>query len=204
VPLWQIFVISGLSGLSTFNFLFDAMILKRLKIPKLPARTIAFFLTYLCVLLLYLLLVIYPQHLSLAEADLDIKKLKVSIEEQKILYPIFQDLLKKVRVKDTEALPFPKKAKLMRNETAKISSIFQEIAQKSNLVLKEIIPDADALISGAGYLKLNLTVKGNFLDLRNFMLQLGELPYLEHIERIQIRSVQDSKEISFKFFLAQE
>jgi len=135
---------------------------------------------------------------NLAEADLDIKKLKVRIEEQKILYPIFQDLLKKVRVKDTEALPFPKKAKLMRNETAKISSIFQEIAQKSNLVLKEIIPDADALISGAGYLKLN------FLDLRNFMLQLGELPYLEHIERIQIRSVQDSKEISFKLSLAQE
>jgi hypothetical protein len=180
------------------------MILKRLKIPKLPARSIVFFLMFLCVPLFYFLLIIYPQHISLAEADLDIKKLKVRIEEQKMLYPIFQNLLKKVRVKDTEALPFPKKTKLMRNETVKISSIFQEIAQKSNLVLKEITPDVDALISGAGYLKLNLTVKGKFLDLRNFMLQLGELPYLEHIGRIQIRSVQDSKEISFKFFLAQE
>jgi hypothetical protein len=40
--------------------------------------------------------------------------------------------------------------------------------------------------------------------LRNFMLQLGELPYLEHIDRIQIRSVQDYKEISFKILLAQE
>jgi hypothetical protein len=192
------------STLDAFNYLFDAMIVKRLKIHKLPARVIVFFLMYLCVLLFYLLLVIYPQHISLAEADLDIKKLKVRIEEQKILYPIFQNFLKKSRVKDTEGLPFPKQRKLMRNETAKISSIFQEIAQKSNLVLKEIIPDADALISGAGYLKLNLTVKGNFLDLRNFMLQLGDLPYLEHIERIQIRSVQDSKEISFKIFLAQE
>ena len=180
------------------------MILKRLKISKLPSRSIAFFLMCLCVLLIFFLLVIYPQRISLAEADLDIKKLKVRIEEQKILYPIFKNLLKKARVKDTEALPFPKKAKLMRNETAKISSIFQEIAQKSNLVLKEIIPDVGALISGAGYLKLNLTVKGKFLDLRNFMLQLGELPYLEHIERIQIRSVQDSKEISFKILLVQE
>ncbi len=158
----------------------------------------------LCVLLFFFLLVIYPQHISLAEADLDIKKLKVRIEEQKILYPIFQNLLKKTRVKDTESLPFPKKTKLMHNETAKISSIFNEIAQKSNLILKEIIPDVDALIGGSEYLKLNLTVKGEFLDLRNFMLHLGELPYLEHIERIQIRSVQDSKEISFKIFLARE
>jgi hypothetical protein len=180
------------------------MILKRLKISKLPARSIVYFLVCLCVLLFFFLLVIYPQRISLAEADLDIKKSKVRIEEQKILYPIFQNLLKKARAKDSEGLPFPKKRKLMRNETAKISSIFQEIAQKSNLVLKEIIPDVGALISGAEYLKLNLTVKGNFLDLRNFMLQLGELPYLEHIDRIQIRSFQDSKEISFKILLAQE
>lgn len=158
----------------------------------------------LCVLLFFFLLVIYPQHISLAEADQDITKLKVRIEEQKILYPIFQNLLKKARVKDTESLPFPKKTKLMRNETSKISSIFKNIAQKSNLILKEIIPDVDALIGGSEHLKLNLTVKGEFLDLRNFMLHLGELPYLEDIERIQIRSVQDSTEISFKILLARE
>jgi hypothetical protein len=180
------------------------MILKRLKISKLPTRNITFFLIGSCALLFFFLLVVYPQRISLAEADLDIKKLKGSIAEQKILYPIFQDFLKKARVKDTESLPFPKKTKLMRSETAKISSIFQKITQKSNLVLKEIIPDVDALISGSGYLKLNLTVQGEFLDLRNFMLHLGELPYLEHIERIQIRSIQDTKEISFKILLAQE
>lgn len=180
------------------------MILKRLKISKLPTRSIAFFLTYLCVLLFFSLLVIYPQRISLADADLDIKKLKGRIEEQKVLYPIFQNLLKKARVKDTKGLPFPKKTKLTRDETGKISSIFQKITQKSNLTLKEITPDIDALISGSEYLKLDLIVKGEFLDLRNFMLQLGELPYLEHIERIQIRSVQDSKEISFKILLAQE
>ncbi len=180
------------------------MILKRLKISKLPTRSIVYFVMFLCVLLLFFLLVVYPQRISLAEADLDIKKLKVRIEEQKMLYPVFQNLLKKARVKDTEGLPFPKKTKLTRDEILKISSIFQKITQKSNLILKEIIPDVDALISDPGYLKLNLIIKGEFSDLRNLMLQLGELPYLEHIERIQIRSVQDSKEISFKILLAQK
>ena len=180
------------------------MILKHLKISKLPTRSITFFLICLCVLLLLSVLVIYPQRISLAGADLDIKKLKGRIEEQKLLYPIFQNLLKKVRAKDTEGLPFPKKAKLTRDETGKISSIFKKIVQKSNLTLKEITPDIDALIGDSRYLKLNLIVKGEFLDLRNFMLQLGKLPYLEYIERIQIRSVQDSKEISFKILLAQK
>ncbi len=180
------------------------MILERLKISKLPTRSIVYFVLFLCVLLFFFLLVVYPQRISLAEADLDIKKLKGHIEEQKILYPVFKNILKKARVKNTEGLPFPKKTKLTRNETGKISSIFQKIAQKSNLTLKEITPDIDVLIGGSGYLKLNLIVQGEFSDLRNFMLQLGGLPYLEYIERIQIRSVQDSKEISFKFLLAQE
>ena len=180
------------------------MILKKLKISKLPTQNIAFFLMCLCLLLFFFLLVIYPQHISLADADLDIKKLQERIEEQKILYPVFKNLLKKAHLKDIEGLPFPKKTKLTRDETGKIVSIFRKITQKSNLTLKEITPNVDALISDSGHLKLNLIVKGEFLDLRNFMLQLGELPYLEHIERIQIRSVQDSKEISFNVFLAQE
>jgi len=140
----------------------------------------------------------------MSEADLEIEKLKGRIEEQKILFPVFQDLLRKVRLKDTEGLPFPKKAKLVRSETAKTLSIFQELAQKSNLTLESIVPDVDSVIDSSGYLKMKLVVKGEFLGLRDFMLRLGELPYLEHTERIQIRSAQDSKEISLKIWMAQE
>lgn len=180
------------------------MFLERLKIAQLPARSIAFLLICAGGLLVFTLLVIYPQRMSLSEADMEIKKLKGRIEEQRILNPVFQDLLRKVHLKDTEGLPFPQKAKLIHNESAKIASIFQEIAQKSHLKIQDITTDVDSLIDNSGYLKINLVVKGEFSDLRNFMLQLGELPYLEQVERIQIRSTKDAKEVSFKIWLAQE
>jgi Tfp pilus assembly protein PilO len=180
------------------------MIIERFKKSKLPTRSIAFLLVCAGGLLTFFILVIYPQRISLAEADLEIEKLKDRIEEQKILYPVFQDLLRKEHIKVTEGLPFPEKAKMKRDDTAKIWSIFQEIAQKSGLTLEDIVPDVSSLIGSSGYFKMNLVVKGEFFDLRNFFLQLGELPYLEHIEKIRIRPVQNAKEIRLILWMAQE
>jgi inhibitor of KinA sporulation pathway (predicted exonuclease) len=180
------------------------MNLERLKISQLPTRSIAFLLICAGGLLVFTLLVIYPQRLSLAEADLEIMKLKERIDEQRILNPVFQDLLRKVRLKDTEGLPFPKKAKFVHSESATIPSVFQDIAQKSHLTLQDITTDVDSLIENSEYLKIKFVVKGDFVDLRTFMLNLGDLPYLEQIERIQIQSTKDAKEVSFKVWLAQE
>ena len=180
------------------------MAFEQLKTLKLPARSLTYLLLCVCGILLFIFLVIYPNQASLAEADAEIGKLKSRIEEQKILYPVFRDLLRKVRLKETEGLPFPQKTKLIRDDTAKIFSVFKEIVQKSNFRIEDISPDVDALGEDIGYLKMNLVIKGDFSDLRNFLLELEKLPYLEHIERIQIRSSQGTREIHLKLWMAQE
>lgn len=180
------------------------MIIERIKALKLPARSIAFLLICAGGLLAFILLVIYPQQTSLDEADMEIKALKSRIEEQKLLYPVFQDLLRQAHFKNTQGLPFPNKARLGRDETVKISSIFQKIARKNHFKLVEIKSNIESLIDSSGYLKIHLVLEGHFFDLRNLLLQLGELPYLEHIERIQIRSAQEKKIISLNVWLAQE
>ena len=180
------------------------MIVERIKALKLPARSVAFLLICAGGLLAFILLVIYPQRTSLAEADMEIQALKARIEEQKILYPVFQDLLKKARFKGTAGLPFPEKGRLKRDETDKIASKFRNIAQKSQLTLVDINSDIESLIDNSGYLKLYMVLEGDFFALRNFLLNLGELPYLEHIERIQISSAPKTKTINLKIWLAQE
>ena len=180
------------------------MVIERIKALKLPARSVAFLLVCAGGLLGFFLLVIYPQQTSLVEADMEIRELKGRIEEQKILYPVFQDLLRKARFKGTEGLPFPTKAKLNRNETVNILSIFRDIAKKNHLTLVDIRSDIESFIDSSGYLKIDLVAEGRFFDLRNFMLSLGELPYLEHIERIQIHSIQEKKAIDLKIWIAQE
>ncbi len=82
--------------------------------------------------------------------------------------------------------------------------MIQEIAQRSHLKIGGIVPDLDSLIGGAGFLEMTVVMKGELFDLRNFLVLLGEVSYLEHIEQIQIRTAQDLKEIRLKLWMARE
>lgn len=66
------------------------------------------------------------------------------------------------------------------------------------------MPDLDSLIGGAGFLEMTVVMKGELFDLRNFLVLLGEVSYLEHIEQIQIRTAQDLKDIRLKLWMARE
>jgi nitrous oxide reductase len=114
--------------------------------------------------------------------------------------------MKASQEKDIAVLPFPEKEKLKRNEFGKISSTLQEIAQRENLNLVEVTPDIDSLIDDSGHLKMYVRLEGSFFDLHNFLIRLGEIPYLEHIEQLQIRTDQTSEDlgISLKIWLARD
>ena len=156
------------------------------------------------VLFTFIVLIIYPYHTSLAEADSEIEITKGRIEDQKLLFPIFKDLLNKAGRKESSLLLLPEKKKLARDEIDGVSSMIQKIAQRSNLKVGGIMPDVDSLIGGAGFVKMTVVMKGELFDLRNFLVLLGEVSYLEHIEQIQIRTAQDLIEIRLKLWMARE
>jgi hypothetical protein len=156
------------------------------------------------VLFAFVLLIIYPYHVSLVDADTEIEITKDRIEEQKLLFPVFKDLLNKAGLKESSLLPLPEKKKLARDQIDGVSSMIQKIAQRSNLKVGGIIPDVDSIIGGAGFLQMTVVMKGELFDLRNFLVLLGEVSYLEHIEQIQIRTTQDLKEIRLKLWMARE
>ena len=173
---------------------------------KMPKLSIINFLICGAGVLIFILLMVYPNHISLAKMDLKIKQITTHTKEQKMLFPLFQELMKVSQEKDIAILPFPEKEKLKRNEFGKISSTLQEIAQRENLNLAEVTPDIDSLIDDSGHLKMYVRLEGSFGDLRYFLIRLGAIPYLEHIEQLQIRTDQtfDNLGISLKIWLARD
>ena len=158
-------------------------------------------------MLVFILFIVYPYQISLTEMDMEINKLNAEIEAQEILYPVFINLLKKTQFEEQEEFPRAKKTKIARDDTSKILSVFQEIAQKSNFKLTDILPDTDSAIKGSGSLLVNVIMNGEFFYFRDFLFDLDKLPYIEHVERVQIqRAVQESEELEFrlKIWLAQE
>jgi len=151
----------------------------------------------------FALLAILPSHWAIRATERKIENLQQKIEEQEALKPFFQNLLKQAQSKAPSDMPFPKKAKLPREETGGISGFLQELAQQNDFKVESIVPDVVSLTDGSGYLMLNTIMKGRFLNFRRLLLQLGDVPYIEHIETIQIRTVGQVKEFRLKIWIAQ-
>jgi hypothetical protein len=145
--------------------------------------------------------------MSLIQMDMEIKKLHAKIEAQEVLYPLFSSLLRKTQIKDEEGSLRAPKTKISRDDTGKVLPVFKEIAQKSNLKLTDVLLDTDSAIKGSGYLLVNVIMNGKFFNFRDFLFHLGKIPYVEHLERVQInKSVREPEELEFrlKIWLTQE
>jgi hypothetical protein len=173
-------------------------------IEKLPSRNVILILIFGVGIILFVLLSIFPNYIAYSNITQDIDKLKGEIEEQKILSPIFNNFSEKAKFEEPDNLPFPKKAKMAKSETAAISFVIQDIIRNNGFKLENIATDVDSLMHESGLLKLNVTMSGDFMNLRDVMLQLGALPYLEHVESIQISSSHKDSKIQLKLWFAQQ
>lgn len=155
-------------------------------------------------IIFFVLLSIFPNYIAYSNIRDEIDMLKGQIEEQKILSPIFTDLSNKANFQPPENLPFPKQRKLATNETSNISGVIQDIILLNDFKLDSISADVAGLIDGSGLIKINVDISGDFMNLRNLILQLGTLPYLEHIENIRIDNSTNRQMIRLKLWIAQE
>lgn len=173
-------------------------------LPRFPAQSLLYLLICAGGIIGFFLLAIYPYQKYLAGLDRETKGIETQIEEQKILFPVYKDLLKKVSTAKQGILPFPQKGKLDREKIDGISFIFEEIARKSNLSLVTAVPDVKSLVKDSGLLSIDVGMKGDFFNFRNFLLQVGGMPCLEHIEEIRIQPATGVKKFWLKVWLALE
>ena len=175
------------------------------KISKNPLSQSVLVLV-ICVvgILSFLFLILIPSQKTSAELDQEIDKLNVRIEEQRILTPVFHSLLKRAKMAPPSVLPSPEKTKLTHGDMNTISQKFQEIAVRHNLKLEEVKTDVSSMMEDSGYLMMRLRLSGNFYKFRDFLLDLESIPYLEHIEEINIRPVKTARELQIKLWLGQE
>ena len=170
----------------------------------LPAQSLIYFLICGTGILVFVLLIIIPTQKTSAELDRDIDKLNARIDEQRILRPIFDNLLKQVKKKGPTELPVTKKNKLARGDVSTISERLLENARRFDLKLHDIQTDVNALENNADYLLIRIHATGDFKRFRDFLVDLGNIPSLEQIEEIKIRAIENSREFKLKVWLAQQ
>jgi len=168
---------------------------------KTPRRTIIYALICLSGILFVVLAGVVPKQFSLARLDQKIKSIQFQIEEQKRLYPIYQDLQKKTQAGGSKILPLPVRSAFLRTQLDTIPMTFREIARKANLDMVSASPDLNSLSGESKLLLVNAVIRGNFFNFRKFLIGLGEVPYLERIEEIQIQQNEDTMEFKMKIWI---
>ena len=176
----------------------------KLNFSALPTRSLMYVIIFGGGILLFFLVGILPAQKETGALNFQIENINTRIEEQKILTPVYENLLKRAEIKTPAGLDLVPKAKIKKGQTEEVAATFQEMAFASQLNLVDFRPDLESVIGNTGFLKVNLVMSGEFINLHHFLMQMCQLPYLELIEQISIRSVRDTKEIRIQAWLAHE
>jgi hypothetical protein len=172
--------------------------MKRLLKTGNKSQTVSYLLVCVCMVVIFTLALVYPYSISLGNINHEIKEIRSKIKEQKTLHPFYQDLEKIVIVRPPDGLAFPPTASLAPDETDAVSKFFQQIAEENRMILKDIAPDVDSLISGSGRVTMKVVARGDFFHIRDFLLQTGEIPYVKRVERIQIEKLDGLPELELR------
>jgi hypothetical protein len=165
-------------------------------------RTLIIHLSWLGSLLLFIIAVIVPVQRFAAGLDGRIKDIQYQVDEQKRLQPIYQMLKTKSQTTAPSILPTPASGKLSRDLVSVVPSTIGRIVKNAAMETISISPDVNSLANQSRSLLMHAVIRGNFMSFRKFLIGVGELPYLERFEEIEIQQDPDFMEFRIKIRLA--
>jgi hypothetical protein len=167
----------------------------------IPQRTVIIYLSWLGSLLLFILAIIIPTQRFAAGLDGQIKDIRYQVDEQKSLQPIYQALKTNNQTTAPSILPMPESGKLPRDLVSVVPSTIARIVRDAAMETISISPDVNSLANQSRSLLMNAVIRGDFMSFRKFLIGVGELPYLERFEEIEIRQEPDFMEFRMKIWL---
>jgi hypothetical protein len=92
--------------------------------------------------------------------------------------------------------------RLSREKHEDLATAIRTQAQICRLETVTVSPDVSSLTAGQNFIIVNAVLKGDFTNLRTFLIKLGEIQYLENTEEINIRQQTDKMEFKLKLRFA--
>ena len=147
---------------------------------------------------------IYPNINSLQEMDQEIDVLNQEVRTQELLFPVYLKLLADITNKIPTKLSVPEREKISHNNLGRINEMFTKIAKESDVSFISAVADASNYLDDMGRLSITATFTGDFFDLRQLILKICRLPYLESVDEMKIATLENRKQIIFKIKVSQK
>ena len=168
---------------------------------NIPEKSISYIVVFAGIILLICLLGIFPLYRYNSGMATDIEKINSQIKFHNDQSSEYRNLLSNLEKKESLVLPLPKRMKISREQAGKFDEEFKSIVSKSGMMIVSLIPDHTTLATNSEYLFYNAVVRGEFINFRKMLINLGSVPYLERIDELQIQQYADALEYRFKISL---
>ncbi len=169
---------------------------------NIPQQSVVYIGVCLVGILIFVFGGIIPAERSLKELERRIDNARSQLEGQKTLLPLFQSLQGQSEKKESQVLPLPEKGKLPRARIDTLPATFSAAAKAGGMTLVSALPNLNALTGDAQFLLVDAVLRGNFIHFRKFLVQIGALPYVHHIEEITIQGKEEMEEFRVKIWVA--
>jgi hypothetical protein len=169
---------------------------------NIPRQSMIYLVLCLTGIAIFILGGILPNSWTTEELKKQIADTQFRLEETRALGPFQKSLRERSTKKESEILPLPEKGKLGRTEIDTLPTTFGALAKKSGLSLMSAVPNLSALTGDATALSVNVVLRGEFVNFRKFLIQLGGDPSVQQIEEITLLQRPDGKEFRLKIWVA--
>lgn len=153
-------------------------------------------------IILILLYIGYHNYRTITTLDKEINELNTKINTHQSYAPMTKQLFDRMKIKTARNLPLPMKAKLTGEQKDRISTLFKDMAHKSQIELVSVSPDINSMVGGSSGMLVQATLKGDYYSFRAFLIELGEQAFLEKVDEIEIQQLPGTKEFRLKVWLA--
>jgi hypothetical protein len=167
----------------------------------IPEKSISYLVICAGIIAIICLLGIYPLYRYNFRLAENIKEINYQIKQQNNLMPQYLMLVKNLEKKDSPLLPLPKRTKISREKTGIFQEEFRKTASKSGMMTVSLTPDLTTLTADSPYILNNAVVKGDFMNFRKMLIEIGNIPYLESIDEILIQQYTDATEYKMKLWI---
>ncbi len=169
---------------------------------SIPRQSIIYIMFCLAGLVIFILAGIVPNIWTMEELEKQATDVQFRLEEKRTLNPLQKSLHDRNMKKEPDILPLPVKGKLARTEINTLPITFGTLAKMSGMSVTSAIPNINAMTGDATSLSVNVVMRGDFINFRKFLIQLGGNPSVLQIEEINIQQKPDSKEFRLKIWIA--
>jgi Tfp pilus assembly protein PilO len=169
---------------------------------SIPRQSVVYIMMCMTGVLIFLLGGILPAAKKIADLDKSIIAKKYALEEQTVLVPFFKSLRTDSQKKESELLPLPPRTKLSQEKLGSLPIAITSAARVSGMKLMSATPHLSAMTGDSQFIPVNIVLRGGVIDFRKFMIQLGSIPYIHHIEEITIQEKADTREFTMKVWAA--